>query len=120
MWSVQLPNPTTPERSRRTLGLKAQVSTAFLERGLNAPALDETRHDIAGLIARTRREEGPWRLLGITATDQNPSEWQHRLTAAIPQGRAATDLQPPHAAIVPTHAQGLPAGRRIVQALGQS
>ena len=59
-----------------TLGLKAQVSTTFLERGLDAPALDETRHDIICLVTRTRREEGPWRVLGVTVTHQDPRERQ--------------------------------------------
>ena len=106
-----------------TLRLKAQVSTAFLEqpapdliRGrLNAPALDETPHDRTCLIARTRREVSPWRILGAWMTDHNPSERQGRLPTAIPQRRGAADLQPAHAAIIPAHPQGLPRGRRIIK-----
>ena len=98
-----------------TLRLKAQVSTAFLERRLNAPALDETPHDVTCLIARTRREVSPWRILGVWMTDQNPSERQGRLPTTIPQRRGAADLQAPHAAIIPAHPQGLPRRRRIIK-----
>ena len=101
------------------LGLKAQVGAAFLERGLDAPALDETRHHITCLVTRTRREIRPWRVLGVTVTDQNPSERQWWLAAAVPQRRAAADLQASHAAIVPAHTQGLPGGRRVIETFGQ-
>ena len=67
-----------------TLGLKAQVGTALFEGRLNAPALDETRHDITCLVTGTRREEGPWWALSVTGTYQDPPERQHWLAAAVP------------------------------------
>ena len=55
-----------------TLRLKAQVSTAFLERRLDAPALDEPRHDVTCLVAWARREVSPRWVLGAWMTDHNP------------------------------------------------
>ena len=96
-----------------TLGLHAQVGTAFFKRPLDRPAQDEGFHDFHRRLCRIGSEGGSRFEFPGRIADQNPTDREWVQPGAVPSRRACSPLQRSPLTVVPFDCDGRPNGLRV-------
>ena len=103
-----------------SLGLQAQMGTAFLKGRLDRPAFDKSHHNVTSQTAGIGRKVRPWCVRTFGVANQHPTQRQHGLADLVPYGSVTGHLQHPPAIVIPPHADTLPGGLCLAEHLAGS